>query len=188
MRAVEYKCPLYLLLKGRENAPVHSPIRGRPRHLTCCIVRSQELREAFPNWKESVYAEWIETYSSIDFEVGQLTGPSPVAAFVQCAVLLTARLRPILFRSRVPLLYCITIPFVFFSHRDGCSFLAHHDALLQNAAVLVESLLDEYSAGAEYPPLLALYRKVRFGFGELDPCRFAALIALTASGLLSGRM
>lgn len=29
----------------------------------------QELREAFPQWKESAYASWIETYSSEDFEV-----------------------------------------------------------------------------------------------------------------------
>ncbi|CAM9273636.1 unnamed protein product [Hapterophycus canaliculatus] len=55
-----------------------------------------ELRGAFPNWSESVYAEWIETYSSADFE---------------------------------------------------------------NAAVLVESLLDEYSQGADYASLLALYRQ-----------------------------
>eukprot|EP00903_Cladosiphon_okamuranus_P019242 g17693.t1 len=56
----------------------------------------KELRQAFPGWKESVYAEWIETYSSSDFE---------------------------------------------------------------SAAVLVETLLDQYSTDAEYPSLLALYRK-----------------------------
>lgn len=33
------------------------------------ISRFQELRGAFPDWKESIYAEWIETYSSPDFEV-----------------------------------------------------------------------------------------------------------------------
>lgn len=30
----------------------------------------QELRQTFPSWQESAYAEWIETYSSQDFEVG----------------------------------------------------------------------------------------------------------------------
>lgn len=50
----------------------------------------------------------------------------------------------------------------------------------QNAAVLVESLLDEYAARADYLSLLALYRKVRFDFGELDRSGFGALFALTA--------
>lgn len=31
---------------------------------------------------------------------------------------------------------------------------------VQSAAVLVETLLDRYSVDAEYPSLLALYRKV----------------------------
>lgn len=30
---------------------------------------AQELREAFPGWGDSAYADWIETYSSQDFEV-----------------------------------------------------------------------------------------------------------------------
>ncbi|CAM9374486.1 unnamed protein product [Scytosiphon promiscuus] len=54
------------------------------------------LRGGFPNWKDSTYAEWIETYSSEDFE---------------------------------------------------------------NAAGLVESLLDEYSKEADYASLLPLYRQ-----------------------------
>lgn len=29
----------------------------------------QELKHAFPLWGESIYTEWIETYSSQEFEV-----------------------------------------------------------------------------------------------------------------------
>lgn len=34
-----------------------------------CALFFQELQRAFPQWRESPYAEWIETYSSQDFEV-----------------------------------------------------------------------------------------------------------------------
>lgn len=42
------------------------------RRRAAFLVVAQELRHAFPNWTESAYAEWIETYSSEDFEVGCL--------------------------------------------------------------------------------------------------------------------
>lgn len=42
------------------------------RRRAAFLVVAQELRHAFPNWTESAYAEWIETYSSEHFEVGCL--------------------------------------------------------------------------------------------------------------------
>lgn len=58
------------------------------RRRAAFLLVDQELRHAFPNWTESAYAEWIETYSSQDFEVGCLASfvaeTRPVSDVCEC--------------------------------------------------------------------------------------------------------